>query len=107
MTNQKDATPYTTAANNLLLNELNWEDKLDFELAARGFIASLDDPVITTDDGRPVWDLGAYPFLEEEIAPPSVNPSLWRVSRLNVQGHRRRLPDSRLRPVGNEHHRNG
>ena len=87
MTNQKDATPYTTAANNLLLNELNWEDKLDFELAARGFIASLDDPVITTDDGRPVWDLGAYPFLEEEIAPPSVNPSLWRVSRLNALYH--------------------
>jgi len=84
---QKDATSFTEAANKTLLNELNWEDTRDFEAAARGFIASLDEPVITSDNGRPAWDLGAYPFLEEETAPPSVNPSLWRISRLNALYH--------------------
>ena len=84
---QKDATPFTEAANKTLLNELNWEDTRDFEAAARGFIASLDEPVITSDDGRPAWNLAAYPFLEEETAPPSVNPSLWRISRLNALYH--------------------
>jgi alkyl sulfatase BDS1-like metallo-beta-lactamase superfamily hydrolase len=83
----KDATPFTVTANDALLGELNWDDKLDFELAARGFIASLDDPVITGPGGRPVWNLGAYPFLEDETAPPSVNPSLWRQSRLNANYH--------------------
>ncbi|MBX7254167.1 MAG: MBL fold metallo-hydrolase [Candidatus Promineofilum sp.] len=84
---QKDATPFTEAANKTLLNELHWEDTRDFEAAARGFIASLDEPVITDSDGRPAWNLAAYPFLEEETAPPSVNPSLWRISRLNALYH--------------------
>jgi alkyl sulfatase BDS1-like metallo-beta-lactamase superfamily hydrolase len=84
---QKDATPFTEAANKTLLNELNWEDTRDFEAAARGFIASLDEPVIASDDGRLAWNLAAYPFLEEETAPPSVNPSLWRISRLNALYH--------------------
>ncbi len=29
-----------------------------------------------------MWDLNAFPFLQEETAPASVNPSLWRQSRL-------------------------
>lgn len=84
MPNQKDATRFTKAVNKALLSELNWDDTKDFELASRAFIASLDDPVITNGNGRPVWELNAYPFLEEEAAPPSVNPSLWRQSRLNA-----------------------
>ena len=87
MPNQKDATRFTEAANKALLNELSWDDTTDFELASRGFIASLDNPVITDANGRPVWDLNAYPFLEDEAAPPSVNPSLWRQSRLNALNH--------------------
>jgi alkyl sulfatase BDS1-like metallo-beta-lactamase superfamily hydrolase len=87
MPNQKDATRFTEGANKALLNELSWDDTQDFELASRGFIASLDDPVITDANGRPVWDLNAYPFLEDEAAPPSVNPSLWRQSRLNALYH--------------------
>ncbi len=83
----KDATTFTEAANNALLQELNWADTQDFELAARGFIASLDDPVITSANGRPAWDLGAYPFLRDEAAPSSVNPSLWRQSRLLALNH--------------------
>jgi len=87
MAKRKDATEYTEAVNNLLLNELNWDDVQDFEAASRGFIASLDDPVIKNTTGNPSWNLNAYSFLTEETAPPSVNPSLWRQSRLNALYH--------------------
>ncbi len=87
MAERKDATSYTAAANRTLLDELNWGDTQAFEDAARGFIATLEDPVISSQDGRPAWDLGGYPFLEEETAPPTVNPSLWRQSRLLALYH--------------------
>ncbi|MFN8472075.1 MAG: alkyl sulfatase dimerization domain-containing protein [Anaerolineae bacterium] len=87
MSNPKDATTFTAAANDALLAELNWVDATDFELARRGFIASLDEPIIADANGHPVWDLNAYPFLADEAAPPSVNPSLWRQSRLLALNH--------------------
>jgi len=87
MSQRKDATSFSAAANAALLQQLNWNDAQDFELASRGFIASLDDPVIRDDAGRPVWDLSAHAFLEAENAPASVNPSLWRQSRLNANYH--------------------
>lgn len=87
MSQAKEATEFTAAANAALLQELNWDDTQDYELASRGFIATLEDPVITDENGRPVWDLNAYPFLAEETAPPSVNPSLWRQSRLLTLYH--------------------
>lgn len=87
MSIQKEATPFTQAANSALLNQLNWDDVRDFEASSRGFIASLDDPVIVAENGRSVYDIGAFAFLEEETAPPSVNPSLWRQSRLNANYH--------------------
>ena len=87
MLNRKEATPVTAAANTSLLGELAWDDAQDFENAARGFIASLEDPTIRRAGGARVWDLDAYPFLSEETAPSSVNPSLWRQSRLNALYH--------------------
>ena len=47
MTARKDATQFTATTNAALLPELDWSNTQDFESAARGFIASLDDPVIT------------------------------------------------------------
>lgn len=87
MSTRNQATSFTENANRALLDELNWDDVQAFQDAARGFIASLDAPVIADASGRAVWDLDAYPFLAEEIAPPSVNPSLWRQSRLNALFH--------------------
>ena len=87
MSQRNDATDSTAAANRALLDELSWEDRQDFENAARGFIASLDDPVIRDAAGRPVWDLSAFAFLEQETAPATVNPSLWRQSRLLTLYH--------------------
>ncbi len=87
MRERKNATSFTAAANAALLSELNWADTADFEAASRGFIATLEDPVILNHAGTPAWDLSAYPFLEAEAAPPSVNPSLWRQSRLVALYH--------------------
>ncbi|MGF1470611.1 MAG: alkyl/aryl-sulfatase [Rubrobacteraceae bacterium] len=86
MTARKDASGFTAAANEALYEDphLDWEDTLDSEFAGRGLIARLEKPVIQTADGAPVWSLSQYAFLEEETAPPTVNPSLWRQARLNM-----------------------
>lgn len=59
----------------------SFEDRQDFEDAERGRIAGLSPGVVTTADGRPVWDVGAYRFLDGDC-PDTVNPSLWRQSQL-------------------------
>jgi alkyl sulfatase BDS1-like metallo-beta-lactamase superfamily hydrolase len=86
MSQEKDATSFTRNINAAHLEDsgLSWADQTDFEDASRGHIASLAPPVIKAADGRVVWDLEQYSFLREEGAPPSVNPSLWRQSRLNL-----------------------
>ena len=87
MSNRKGATRFTEAANTAVLNELSWDDTQDFDFAGRGFVASLNEPIITDTNGRSVWELNGYPFLEEETAPLTVNPSLWRQSRLLALYH--------------------
>ena len=49
--------------------------------ARRGLVAPFDPPVVEDENGRVVWDLRPYEFLEGE-APDTVNTSLWRQSRL-------------------------
>jgi alkyl sulfatase BDS1-like metallo-beta-lactamase superfamily hydrolase len=55
-------------------------DERDFTDARRGFLGALQPPVVRAADGRVVWD-GRYDFLNHD-APPTVNPSLWRQSKL-------------------------
>ena len=62
---------------------LDFSNDADFQRARRGFIATFDDGKITTADGKPVYDFGAYEFLQSD-APDTVNPSLWRQSQLNA-----------------------
>ncbi|EME50941.1 alkyl/aryl-sulfatase [Rhodococcus ruber BKS 20-38] len=57
------------------------DDGQDFEDATRGFVGRSEQRTITTADGRVVWDLDAYAFLDGP-APPTVHPSLWRQGRL-------------------------
>lgn len=59
----------------------SFEDRTDFDNADKGFIASAADPKIKGADGRVVWDLEAYAFLDGEC-PETANPSLWRQSQL-------------------------
>ena len=81
----KDATSFTSQRNREVLATLDFSDKQDFADARRGFIASLPEPVIGHESGRVVYSLTDYGFLAEEQAPASVNPSLWRIARLNMQ----------------------
>lgn len=66
--------------------QVDFDDTTDFENVDRGFIAELDPPVVQAADGRVVWDIGAYGFLDGEC-PSTANPSLWRQGKLcNKQG---------------------
>jgi alkyl sulfatase BDS1-like metallo-beta-lactamase superfamily hydrolase len=59
----------------------SFEDRQDFEDAERGRIDALDPCVVRAADGRVVWNLEAYSYLNGEC-PDTVNPSLWRQAQL-------------------------
>ena len=59
----------------------SFEDRTDFESAERGRVDSLGPCVVKTADGRVVWDLEAYSYLEGDC-PETVHPSLWRQAQL-------------------------
>ncbi len=73
----KPASAATVAAQNQTLSSLPPEDGRDADFAARGFVATLQDPIIRDAKGKVVWDLNAYNFAEG-ASPNTVNPSLWR-----------------------------
>ena len=66
------------------LKALPFSDTRDFDEAARGFLGTLENARIANAQGRVVWSLEPYGFLSEAEAPPTVDPSLWRQSRLNM-----------------------
>lgn len=78
-----EATPATRAAQAAVAERLPLDDPHDFEQATRGFVAAVEGGVIRNEDGSVAWDLDAFAFLDGD-APDTVNPSLWRQSRLNV-----------------------
>jgi alkyl sulfatase BDS1-like metallo-beta-lactamase superfamily hydrolase len=82
----RPATAAIIAQHRHLTEVLPFADTQDFEDAHRGFIAALEPAVVRAADGRVVWDNDSYAFLTGD-APDTVNPSLWRQSRLNaIQG---------------------
>ncbi|MCZ6655628.1 MAG: MBL fold metallo-hydrolase [Planctomycetota bacterium] len=81
----KPATEATRAANAAVLAALPFHDQRDFESAKRGFIAAIDGGKIRDAKGRVVWDLGQFDFVDRAVdapAPDTVNPSLWRMTKL-------------------------
>jgi alkyl sulfatase BDS1-like metallo-beta-lactamase superfamily hydrolase len=81
----KQASPSVMAQNAAMLKALPFSDTRDFDDASRGFLGSIENAKIMSASGRVVWSLEAYGFLSSAEAPPSVNPSLWRQSRLNMK----------------------
>ncbi|AEM21339.1 Alkyl sulfatase-related hydrolase [Brachyspira intermedia PWS/A] len=67
---RKDATEHTKKENEKLKNYLPFNDNTDFENAKRGFIETSDDNI-------------SFPFISNQPAPDTVNPSLWRQAQLN------------------------
>ncbi|MDE2437233.1 MAG: MBL fold metallo-hydrolase [Sphingomonadales bacterium] len=73
----KPASAATTAQQARVAASLPADDGRDNDFAKRGFIATRSDPLIVNAQGRPVWRLGGYAFVDGP-APATVNPSLWR-----------------------------
>src|SRR5579883_2609589 len=80
----RDAEPATRAVNAAMAARLPFADRRDFEAARRGLIAPVPDGVVKADSGTVLWNLGEYAFIDGELAPSTVNPSLWRLARLNM-----------------------
>lgn len=80
------ATGHTRSANASVLARLPFADRQEFDFAERGFIAAPRQLTIKAADGRVVWDMDSFGFLNEhESAPDTVNPSLWRNAQLNMR----------------------
>ena len=81
----KPATNATKAANAAVLKQLPFSDQQDFANVKRGFIAAIEGGKIENAQGRAIWDLGQFSFVDtsaETPAPDTVNPSLWRMTKL-------------------------
>ena len=78
------ATAATAAANAAVAERLPLSAPSDFEDAARGLLAQIEEDAIVAEDGAVVWDIAGLSFLEGD-APDTVNPSLWRQSQLTAQ----------------------
>lgn len=80
MANRNPATTPTAAANASVLDQLPFDDDTDFENARRGLIVE-GSGQIKSSDGRVVWDIDLWGFLDGD-APDTANPSLWRQGKL-------------------------
>ncbi|MEL7978091.1 alkyl sulfatase dimerization domain-containing protein [Isoptericola sp. F-RaC21] len=82
-TTPKPASATVVSQQQALLNSLPFSDTQDFEDATRGLVGRRQPNAVTDADGAVVWDNDTYAFLEGD-APDTVNPSLWRQSKLNT-----------------------
>src|SRR5205823_11126893 len=80
----KEASTSVVAQHGATLKALPFSDTSDFDDASRGYLGTLENAKITSAQGRVVWSLEPYGFLSATEAPATVNPSLWRQSRLNM-----------------------
>ena len=81
MSRSKPASPAIVRQQQVLRDGLPFHDTQDFDDADRGLVARRTPNAVTAADGRVVWDDDTYDFLQGD-APDTVNPSLWRQSRL-------------------------
>ncbi|MBN3762223.1 alkyl sulfatase dimerization domain-containing protein [Burkholderia sp. Ac-20365] len=84
----KPASRSTLALNQQYADFLSFADAQDFEDARRGLVATLAEPVIIKGQGDILaWNLQQFAFVSggpENNSPPTVNPSLWRNAKLNM-----------------------
>ena len=73
----------TAHANKSFGERLPLDREQDFAAASRGHIAPLPEGGIDGLGDRKVWDIDAFDFLNGAPA-DTVNPSLWRMARLNA-----------------------
>lgn len=78
----RDAHAATVAAHARLTEGLDFNDEGDFDDARRGFIATLPEAEFAARQGGFAWTQRSHAFLDGP-RPDTVNPSLWRMARLN------------------------
>ena len=87
MSDRHEASEFTRALNEAVLDELPFENTQDFEDAARGFIAPLKDGGrVANADGRVVYDPTGSIHRGRLRGAGTVNPSLWRQASAGAQG---------------------
>ena len=84
MTTPSQATEATKARIAAAAASLPMGDTQDFDDTERGFVARSGTRTVTATDGRVVWDLDAYAFLNGDV-PDTANPSLWRQGQLLIR----------------------
>lgn len=90
---QQAATAATRQANHAQQDQQPLDDVQAFDDAQRGFMAPLGQRSITNDQGRVVWTLAGYDFLDRADAPDTVHPGLWRHARVNMANGLYRVTD--------------
>lgn len=71
--------------NNLLSGQTAWLGAGDdVDDAWRGFVATWPQAEIRGADGRIVWTMAGYEFLQDEQPAPTVHPGLWQQARRNL-----------------------
>ncbi len=76
-----DASAFVQQANAAVAKAADLLDAPSFADAKRGFIAAPKEQ-IKDATGTVIWDFDAFSFIQG-AAPPTVNPSLWRLAMLN------------------------
>ena len=84
MTSQQRASAVTIDRLTQAAERLPLHDTADLKDAERGFLGSSETRQIRAADGRVVWDLDAYAFLDSPC-PDTANPSLWRQGQLLIK----------------------
>lgn len=82
MEHSKAPTTAIVTQHHQVLGDLPFDDQQDFINAQRGLRGRLDPNIVQNAAQVTVWNNDSYDFLNQEDAPLSVNPSLWRQSRL-------------------------
>ncbi|MEE9416666.1 MAG: alkyl sulfatase dimerization domain-containing protein [Acidimicrobiales bacterium] len=78
----RDASDITARMNAEVAATLQLDDERDTARATRGLLAARPSVQIPSAE-KPIWDLASYSFLKGD-APATVNPSLWRQAKLNM-----------------------
>lgn len=80
-TTPKPASESVVGLQQSIRERLPFSDTQDFDDATRGLVARREPNAVTAEDGTVLWDNDTYAFLDGD-APDTVNPSLWRQSKL-------------------------
>lgn len=80
---EETITNSTLRYNNEFGSRLALDGDMAIEDVMRGRLNNVEQKPVLTSDGLTAWDISEYAFLQDKC-PSTVNPSLWRMGRLNA-----------------------